>query len=101
MYESTTKDKDGKIRTVRKSMKKEITINPKKLAFTRENTFQSFLKHINNIKKNISDNDVLIHIDFRGNNFYKYKEKVESRNELLACFSESHIFFLKLFRTRP
>lgn len=88
IYERTTYEKDGKIKTVRKPIKKEITITLKELANTLENTLQSFLKHIGTIahqyqalarlKKNLLQTDVLIHIDFSENYSCKYMEEIQA-----------------------
>ncbi|CAH0547526.1 unnamed protein product [Brassicogethes aeneus] len=88
MYQSSTYENNGKMKTVRKPIKKEITISLKKLVSILEDTLQSFLIHAGNIahqyqtiaqlKKNLSENDVLIHIDFSENYSCKYGEEIQA-----------------------
>ncbi|KAH0567795.1 hypothetical protein KQX54_013988 [Cotesia glomerata] len=88
MYENSTYEKKEETKTVRKPMKKEITVTLKELVLVLEETLKSFLLHEGNIahqyqmmtqlKKNLSTNEVLIHIDFSENYCCKYREEIQA-----------------------
>lgn len=66
----------------------EITVTLKELVLVLEETLKSFLLHAGNIahqyqmmtqlKKKLSTNEVLIHIDFSENYCCKYREEIQN-----------------------
>ncbi|CAD6223678.1 GSCOCG00011761001-RA-CDS, partial [Cotesia congregata] len=88
IYETTSYEKDEKMKTVRKPGKKEIKIPIRELIQKLEETLPSFLQHvatiahqyqtISELKKNLTENEVLIHIDFSENYCSKYNEEIQS-----------------------
>ncbi|CAH2093998.1 unnamed protein product [Euphydryas editha] len=86
MYENSTYEKNGETKTVRKPLKKEITVTLKELVLVLEETLKSFLLHAGNIahqyqmmtQLNLSTNEVLIHIDFSENYYCKYREEIQA-----------------------
>ncbi|CAH0403160.1 unnamed protein product [Chilo suppressalis] len=87
-YETTSYEKDGKMKTVRKSAKKEIKIPIRKLVQQLEETMPLVCKHVATIthqyqmiaelKRKLTQNEVLIHIDFSENYYCKYYEEMQT-----------------------
>ncbi|KAG5885942.1 hypothetical protein JTB14_018396 [Gonioctena quinquepunctata] len=88
MYENSTYEKNGETKIVRKPLKKKRNVTLKKLVLVLEETLKSFLLHAGNIahqyqmmtqlKKKLSTNEVLIHIDFSENYCCKYWEEIQA-----------------------
>ncbi|CAH0397160.1 unnamed protein product [Chilo suppressalis] len=87
-YETSSYEKDGKMKTVRKSVKKEIKIPIRKLVQQLEETMPLVCKHVATIthqyqmiaklKRKLTQNEVLIHIDFSENYCCKYYEEIQA-----------------------
>ncbi|XP_068624011.1 uncharacterized protein [Battus philenor] len=88
MYETTSFEKDEKMKTVRKPGKKEIKVSIRELVQKLEETLPLFLQHVatiahqyqttSELKQNLSENEVLIHIDFSENYCSKYNDEIQS-----------------------
>ncbi|KAL4720760.1 hypothetical protein ACJJTC_007605 [Scirpophaga incertulas] len=88
IYEVTSFEKDGKQKTVRKPVKKEYRVKLKQLVQDFEAALPLFFKHvgtiahqyqaIQNIKNNLTINDVLIHVDYSENYCCKYNEEIQA-----------------------
>lgn len=87
-YETTSYEKDGKIKKVRKPVKKEIKVPIRKLVHQLEETLPLVFKHVATIthqyqmiaelKRKLTQNEVLIHIDFSENYCCKYNEEIQA-----------------------
>lgn len=87
-YETTSYEKDGKMKTVRKPVKKEIKVQIRKLVQQVEETLPLVFQHVATIthqyqliaelKRKLTQNEVLIHIDFSENYSYKYNEEIQA-----------------------
>ncbi|XP_045489803.1 trichohyalin-like [Pieris rapae] len=88
IYEVSSFEKDGKQRSVRKPVKKEYRVKLKQLVQDLEAALPVFFQHvgtiahqyqaIQNIKNNLTINDVLIHVDFSENYCCKYNEEIQA-----------------------
>ncbi|KAI8442439.1 hypothetical protein MSG28_005952 [Choristoneura fumiferana] len=87
-YETTSYEKDGKMKTVRKPVKKQIKVPIRKLVQQLEETMPLVFKHVATIthqyqmvadlKRKLTQNEVLIHIDFSENYCCKYNEEIQA-----------------------
>ncbi|GBP80108.1 hypothetical protein EVAR_55926_1 [Eumeta japonica] len=76
------------MKTVRKPVKKAINVSLRKLVLQLEEKLPLFFKHvatithqyqtISELKKKLTDNEVLIHIDFSENYCCKYNEEIQA-----------------------
>lgn len=88
IYEVSSFEKDGKKKTVRKPVKKEYRVKLKLLVQSLEAALPLFFSHIGtiahqyqaiqNIKKNLTINDILIHVDYSENYCCKYNEEIQA-----------------------
>lgn len=88
MYETTSFEKNGKMKTCRKPILKEIKLSLRSLVLQLKKTLPSFFKHvatithqyqtISELKKTLADNEVLIHIDFSEDYCCKYNEEIQA-----------------------
>ncbi|CAG9796386.1 unnamed protein product [Diatraea saccharalis] len=88
IYEVSTFEKDGKKKSVRKPVKKEYRVKLRQLIQNLEAALPLFFTHIGtivhqyqavqNIKKNLTINDILIHVDFSENYCCKYSEEIQA-----------------------
>lgn len=88
IYEVSTFEKDGKKKSVRKPVKKEYRVKLRQLVQNLEAALPLFFSHIGtiahqyqaiqNIKKNLTINDILIHVDFSENYCCKYSEEIQA-----------------------
>lgn len=88
IYEVSSFEKDGKQKSVRKPVKKEYRVKLKQLVQDFEAALPLFFHHvgtiahqyqaIQNIKNNLTLNDVLIHVDYSENYCCKYHEEIQA-----------------------